>query len=98
MKRLVWLMLLAFGALLVQVPAVEPLTPKAPDCGCCQHACKGSMDCSNCLACAPGGLLAIATETGLPSFMPAAVGRVEVESRHGRRLCYRPLLPPPRPA
>lgn len=48
MKRLVWLMLLAFGTLLTQVPAVEPLVPAGQKCACgseCGGRC-GMPDCA----------------------------------------------------
>jgi hypothetical protein len=48
MKRLVWLLLLAFGTLLTQVPAVEPLAAPAKHCACgeeCGGRC-GMRDCA----------------------------------------------------
>ena len=47
MKRLVWLMLLAFGTLIARVPAVEPLVPASRcECGAeCGGQC-GMPDCT----------------------------------------------------
>ncbi len=47
MKRLTWLLIFAFGTLLAQVPAVEPLVP-ADQCACgveCGGRC-GMPDCA----------------------------------------------------
>ena len=48
MKRLAWLLLLAFGTLLAQVPVVEPLVPAKQHCACgdsCGGRC-GMPDCA----------------------------------------------------
>ena len=48
MKRLAWLLLLAFGTLLAQVPVVEPLMPAKQHCACgdsCRGRC-GMPDCA----------------------------------------------------
>ncbi len=98
MKRLVWLLLLAFGALLVQVPAVETTEARTNCCDCCRHPGKGTMNCTSCLACGVACPLALPADSGLVATTLEASGRIILPAEYGQRLNHRPLLTPPRAA
>jgi len=72
MKRLVWLLLLAFGTLLTQVSPVEPPVTKHQVCHCCKHAGDCGMP-----DCVPPPVTAQPTVCHLSA--PARVARVAVQ-------------------
>jgi len=96
MKRLVWFTLAAFGLLLTRGPAVELPEARSACCDCCQYPGKGTMDCAKCASCNQACPFALPGDASPVTLRPDPDPRIETPAEYGRRLHYRPLLPPPR--
>lgn len=100
MKRLVWLLLLAFGTALAQVSPVELPVTKHEACGCCEQpgAC-GMPDCVPPLSAQPVFNLASPTRTvrvAAKAATPApAVVREKFYVQFLPRVTVAPVLPAP---
>lgn len=93
MKRLVWLVLLAFCTALAQVQPVQPVTKAQEACDCCEdgaNAC-GMPDCAS-IPSAPGAATTAATPT---IALRAEADSVLPKSRSFRDHFYARFVPRP---
>jgi hypothetical protein len=89
MKRLVWLLLLAFGTLLAQVPPVEPLVP-AKHCACGAE-CGGQCGMPDCALPATPTVPQFVTDRAVTLVRPAAKRDVLLGERPANRYFAVPL-------
>lgn len=90
MKRLAWLMLLAFGTLLAQVPAVEPLVPANQHCAC-GETCGGRCGMPDCALPAAPSTPQFANDRAVTLVRPAARRDVLLGVRPANRYFSVPL-------
>lgn len=89
MKRLAWLLIFAFGTLLAQVPAVEPLA-SADQCACGAE-CGGQCGMPGCLPPAAPTVPQFVTERAVTLVRPAAKRDVLLGERPANRYFAVPL-------
>lgn len=91
MKRLAWLLLLALGTLLAQVPVVEPLVPAKESSCACGTECGGRCGMPDCALPATPPAPRFASDRAVTLVRPAAKRDVLLGERPANRYFSVPL-------